>query len=113
MMDNVTHKSYSAKNMQFSTMQKLETIDVRKCNHNYFSKVIIKAGELLGQKGLVVIQSFEPVSLIKFLSDKGWRYSVDKINKNEYHTYFFHNSSTSIEYKKTIRKADEKKIMGI
>jgi hypothetical protein len=81
------------KNITYLTTDKnYEIMDVREFAHNYYSQVIIRAGELLGRKNLVVIQSYEPLSLIQFLSDKGWQYRTRKLNEEEYCIYFFHTN---------------------
>jgi ADP-heptose:LPS heptosyltransferase len=67
-----------------------EIMDLRNLSYEYFSKAIIKAGELIGRKDLVIIQSFEPYSLIKFLSDKGWVYKIEKLVNENYKVLFHH-----------------------
>lgn len=67
----------------------LEIMDVRNESREYFSKVIIKAGEIVGKKNLLVIQKYEPISLIEFLLTKGWQYKTKMISKEKYQTYFF------------------------
>ncbi|PID62150.1 MAG: hypothetical protein CR986_02135 [Ignavibacteriae bacterium] len=74
-----------------------EVIDVRNLSHEYFSKVVTKAGELLGHKNLMVIQKYEPLSLIKFLADKGWQYKVEKLNNELYNIYFFRKNQNGIK----------------
>ena len=67
-----------------------EVMDVRDDSREYFSKVIIKAGELVGKRNLLVIQKYEPLSLIEFLLEKGWQYKTKRINENNYFIYFTH-----------------------
>jgi hypothetical protein len=70
-------------------------MDLRGFASNYFSKVIIRAGELLDKKNFTVILDFEPLSLINFLSGKGWQYKVDKIEGTSYQVYFFRNKKVT------------------
>ena len=72
-----------------------EVIDVRETSYTYFSKVIIKAGELVGKKNLLVIQKYEPLSLIQFLMDKGWQYRTNKVSDNQYQVFFFYDNPVS------------------
>ena len=67
-----------------------EIMDVRTASKEYFSKVIIKAGELVGKSNLLVIQKYEPLSLIEFLVRRGWQYKINMINENNYQIYFTH-----------------------
>ena len=67
-----------------------EIMDVRGDTKGYFSKVVLKAGEIVGRRNLLVIQNYEPISLIEFLLRRGWQYNTKKINENNYLIYFTH-----------------------
>ena len=64
------------------------TVDLRGIENNDYSRVITMAGELHGIKNLVVIQDYEPKSLINFLSLKGWTFKTQKLSKNKYQITF-------------------------
>ncbi len=74
-------------------IENVEVMDVREDSREYFSKVIIKAGELVGRRNFIVIQKYEPLSLIDFLLERGWQYKTEMISEDKYQIYFFHSQN--------------------
>ena len=62
-----------------------------------FKEIMQVVKELQKGKTLKIINVFEPVPLIKILSEKGYKTWTEKIQDNEYHTYFTKETAKASE----------------
>ncbi|MDC7244100.1 MAG: hypothetical protein PQJ44_09440 [Sphaerochaetaceae bacterium] len=76
-----------------------ETIDVRKATSNFLPGLLKKASRIDLNKGLCVIQTFEPKPLFSAMKDIGFDVKVEKISDTEYHCYFTRTEIKEIQYK--------------
>ena len=78
-----------------------ETIDARKLS-GFFMPQIMETAKSLSDKGLKIIQSFEPVPLYAMLEKEGWIHYTEQIAPDEFHIYFIKE-----EQKKTEEESKE------
>lgn len=67
-------------------------MDVRGAQGNFFPSIKRKAESLNIGGGLTVIQTFEPKPLIPVMEGLGFEYYCEKINDEQYNTYFYRTS---------------------
>jgi len=83
-----------------STKLELTTLDVRptiESGADPFKEIMQAVKKLKKGETLKIINVFEPIPLIKILSDKGYKTWTDKIYDNEFHTYFTKEAASSKE----------------
>ena len=68
---------------------KFEVLDVRLFRTDPFDVIIKKAYELQPGEGFVLVQTFEPVPLIRMLSELGFEYEVEHVSNYEVRVYFY------------------------
>lgn len=66
-----------------------EIQDVRELKGNFLPAIIKKAQNLDINKGLCIIQSFEPIPLYSALKELGYEHETEKISETEYRVYFY------------------------
>ena len=66
-----------------------EVKDVRSMKGNFLPALLKKAQKLEAEKGLCVIQSFEPIPLYSALAELGYEHHTEKISETEYRVYFY------------------------
>ncbi len=77
---------------------KFETVDARKLS-GFFMPQIMETAKKLTDKGLKIIQSFEPVPLYAMLEKEGWIHYTEQIAPDEFHIYFVKEKQTQTEQK--------------
>jgi alkylhydroperoxidase/carboxymuconolactone decarboxylase family protein YurZ len=78
-----------------------EVKDVRQLKGNFLPSILKKAQGLDINKGLCIIQSFEPIPLYSALSEMGYEYHIEKISETEYRVYFFRIAINEISNSET------------
>ena len=80
---------------QPKTIENFEVLDVRGQNKDPFDIIIKKASNIEPGQGFVLIQSFEPIPIIKMLSQLGFESETKQISENEFHIYFYKKEQES------------------
>lgn len=73
----------------YSQKNNFSVIDVRHDEQDPFLKITNAAKTTNKGDGLILIQKFEPLPLIHYLSKNGFEYYTEKINDTEYKVYFY------------------------
>ncbi len=73
-------------------------IDVRHLASNFLPMILHKAKKVEVNKGICVIQSFEPKPLYSALEDLGFEYMTEKVSDDEYRAYFYRKEIREIQY---------------
>ena len=66
-----------------------DVIDVRKLTGNFLPMILKKASNVDIDRGICIVQNFEPIPLYSALVDFGFEYSTEKISDDEYRAYFY------------------------
>lgn len=66
-----------------------DVMDVRKLTGNFLPGLLAKAGKIEVEKGMCVIQTFEPVPLYSAMADLGFEHHTEKVSDGEYRVYFY------------------------
>ncbi|UZJ40350.1 hypothetical protein OO006_08190 [Prosthecochloris sp. SCSIO W1101] len=66
-----------------------EVNDVRKLTGNFLPGLLKKARGLDANKGLCVVQSFEPIPLYSAMKELGYDHQTDVVSDTEYRVYFY------------------------
>lgn len=74
-------------------------IDVRKLSNNFLPGILNRAQAVELNKGLCVVQSFEPKPLYSALADLGFEHQMEKIADNEYRAYFYRTEIKEMTFK--------------
>lgn len=75
-----------------------ETFDVRKATSNFLPGLLKKANVIELNKGICVIQTFEPKPLYSAMSELGFEIKTKKISDSEYHCYFLRTEIKNGKY---------------
>jgi NitT/TauT family transport system substrate-binding protein len=78
-----------------------ETMDVRKLEGYFLPQLLKKTASLPPEKGLRVIQTFDPVPLYAVLGTQGWKHHTEKVAENEFHIWFARGRAVAAEEEKT------------
>lgn len=66
-----------------------EIKDVRNLKGNFLPAIIKKAQNMELNKGICIVQSFEPIPLYSAMEELGYEYDTEKISETEYKVYFY------------------------
>ncbi len=66
-----------------------EVKDVRTLKGNFLPSILAKANSLEVNKGICIVQSFEPIPLYSAMEELGYEYETDKVSDSEYRVYFY------------------------
>lgn len=95
--------------LQNSTKEMMAELDVRSVidsGKDPLNLILQQVKQLQPGQVLKLINSFEPVPLIKLLGRQGFESYTDTINENLVHTYFYQNTKTEIKVADTSKATD-------
>ncbi len=69
-----------------------DVLDVRGMQEDPFDIIMKKAYSIASGQGFVLIQTFEPIPIIKMLTEMGFEYEIERVSDYETRVYFYKKS---------------------